>query len=273
MAAAKATLLLAFAALLCVAVRRLSAATRHLLWATALCASLLLPVLSFIKMWEVPMLPARMSVLSSPVATEATENGKAFETPGARVPIYSPRSPGANEGLVKVSESQTGGASFDEVPLPNSPASPTPQGTTTPVLPRLLDTALAVWGLGVLLLILKLLAGFAATNLLTRRADAFADPALTGLFSSLLTELNLEGRVRLLRSERTSMPIVYGIIRPAVLLPTEAEAWSEERQRMVLLHELTHVTRRDCLTQMLAQMACAFYWFNPFVWIAARRLR
>jgi len=124
-----------------------------------------------------------------------------------------------------------------------------------------------------LLLLLKLLAGFAATSMLSRRATKFTDPTLTELFSSLLTEVNLKGRVRLLRSERTSMPIVYGIIRPAVLLPAEAEKWSEERRRMVLLHELTHVTRRDCLTQMLAQLACAVYWFNPFVWVAARRLR
>jgi hypothetical protein len=69
------------------------------------------------------------------------------------------------------------------------------------------------------------------------------------------------------------MPIVYGVLRPAVLLPAGAEEWSEERQRMVLLHELTHITRRDCLTQMMAQVACAFYWFDPLIWYAARRLR
>jgi hypothetical protein len=118
-----------------------------------------------------------------------------------------------------------------------------------------------------------LLAGFIATRLLTRRAVEFTEPALTEMFSSLLIEINLKSKVRLLRSERTSMPVVCGILRPAVMLPAEADAWSAERRRMVLLHELTHVTRRDCLTQMMAQMACAFYWFNPFIWFAARRLR
>jgi hypothetical protein len=32
------------------------------------------------------------------------------------------------------------------------------------------------------------------------------------------------------------------------------------------------VARRDCLTQHLAQVACALYWFNPLVWIVERRM-
>jgi beta-lactamase regulating signal transducer with metallopeptidase domain len=274
LAALKATLLLAFAALLCASVRRLSAATRHLILATALCASLLLPFLSFIKIWELPILPSGISVLISHSETGSRGDGEASETPGARVATHLPSSYGASDGFPKASEFQTRATSPGEFTSPRATGSQMPlHATATPLLPSLLNTILAVWGLGVLLLLLKLLAGFVATNLLTRRANGFADPSLTGLFSTLLAEVNLKGRVRLLRSERTSMPIVYGIVRPAVLLPAEAEAWSEERRRMVLLHELTHVTRRDCLTQMLAQVACAFYWFNPFVWIAARRLR
>jgi beta-lactamase regulating signal transducer with metallopeptidase domain len=148
-----------------------------------------------------------------------------------------------------------------------------PQQRSAPSLPTLVNWALAIWVVGAVLLLFRLLVGFLSTKLLTRGAVEFKDAKMVGLFSSLLTELQLKGKVRLLRSERTLMPIVCGVLRPAVLLPASADDWSEERSRMVLLHELTHVTRKDCLTQMLAQTACAFYWFNPFVWHAARRLR
>lgn len=68
-------------------------------------------------------------------------------------------------------------------------------------------------------------------------------------------------------------PMTWGLLRPKILLPAEAAAWSIERRRLVLLHELAHVARRDCLSRLAAALACALYWFHPAVWHAARRLR
>src|SRR4029079_5814524 len=80
-------------------------------------------------------------------------------------------------------------------------------------------------------------------------------------------------RVRFLRAANASMPMAWGIFRPSVLMPADADAWPSDRLRIVLLHELAHVKRRDCLTHLFAQMAFAAYWFNRLAWVAARHLR
>lgn len=74
-------------------------------------------------------------------------------------------------------------------------------------------------------------------------------------------------------SARCTTPMAWGLLRPVVMLPPSAREWDEVRRRVVLLHEMAHVERRDCLTQALAQMACAFYWFHPLVWMGASAMR
>src|SRR5206468_101842 len=76
-----------------------------------------------------------------------------------------------------------------------------------------------------------------------------------------------------LQADGPAMPMTWGMRRPAILLPAEADAWTPERRRDVLLHELAHVKRHDFLIQLIARVACAVYWFHPLVWLAATRLR
>jgi hypothetical protein len=68
-----------------------------------------------------------------------------------------------------------------------------------------------------------------------------------------------------------SVPAVAGVLRPILLLPLEAGEWAADVRRAVALHELAHVARRDALSQLVGQVACACYWFVPLVWHGARR--
>jgi carboxyl-terminal processing protease len=69
------------------------------------------------------------------------------------------------------------------------------------------------------------------------------------------------------------MPMTWGWRRPVILLPGDAATWGEERLRTALLHELAHVRRGDCLTQLLLRIVSAWQWFNPLSWWTLGRVR
>jgi beta-lactamase regulating signal transducer with metallopeptidase domain len=117
-----------------------------------------------------------------------------------------------------------------------------------------------------------MLLGIAALFRLASRSKPIADEACTTLLARLSSQLAIAAPVRLLQSDRRTMPMIWGIRRPTILLPTDALAWPDQRLRLVLLHELAHVKRRDGLTQLIAQFARAVYWFNPLAWFAFHRL-
>ena len=56
------------------------------------------------------------------------------------------------------------------------------------------------------------------------------------------------------------------------MLPMEARDWPRERARVVLLHELSHISRWDYLTQVTARAACSLHWFNPLAWLGLRKM-
>jgi hypothetical protein len=75
-------------------------------------------------------------------------------------------------------------------------------------------------------------------------------------------------RVRLLVSDEIAMPMTWGSKPALLILPVEALTWSDERARVVLLHEIAHVLRTDWLTHALARLVAALHWFNPLAWVA-----
>ena len=65
--------------------------------------------------------------------------------------------------------------------------------------------------------------------------------------------------------------MAFGVRRATILMPAGAQSWTEERRRVVLLHELAHVRRADAATHMLARVAVSLFWWNPLAWFAWRQ--
>jgi beta-lactamase regulating signal transducer with metallopeptidase domain len=236
----KATALLGIAAIMQLVVfRRASAATRHLVWTIALVSVLLLPVVSLVgPAWTVEIPAATKPVSVVPVATS------------------------------------------EDAPLEiaTAPASPVIASESTPALPRAANVSwslalIIVYCAGAIGLLIYLLAQQWSVRRFARQATLVEDRAWTRLLGECAEAVGICRPVRLLRSRTHGVPLAFGTRRPSIVIPDIADQWTQDRRRAVLLHELAHVARRDCLTQSVAFGACALYWFHPALWWVAGRLR
>ncbi len=233
----KASILLGLAGMIQVLTfHRTSAAMRHLVWTLAIASALLLPVASLaLPAWAVTMVAVREPAL--------------VETPAATLD---------DRAVVE-----------EVLPTPGE-AAPAPRrhGSTAWWM-----ALAAVYAAGVLVMLARF--GLDRRNLkrLAREGIEVRDQEWTGLLEDCAARLRVRRPVRLLRSRERSMPMAFGTRQPTIVVPAIADTWAEDRRRAVVLHEMAHVARYDCLTQTLAFAACALYWFHPAAWWAARRLR
>jgi beta-lactamase regulating signal transducer with metallopeptidase domain len=216
------------------------AAARHAVWRTALLVTL-----------AMPLLLAAGPAVRVPVPSSLLREGRA----AARRPAYRP-----------------GPDPLAGIGAPGTSASPA-MATAPPPSRKMADLALLGWATVATLLLLRVAAGALAVERLRAGARPLHSPALERVRDDVSRRLGVRRPVPLLTSGRVSAPATIGWLRHAVLLPPWAAAWDPEEARAVLAHELAHVARWDCLTHALAQVTCALYWFNPLVWLAARRLR
>lgn len=255
----RAAAVVVLAALFVRTVSRNPAALRHLAWTLALGSVLVVPVLTQVLPWRLPLMPVR-----------------ALQTP----------KPGADPGIAPASETKPRlakdgsgvfGAADDH--KAQSEASGTDGAQAgLPAPPNRLRMSFGgiaplLWAGVAALLVLRLLVGFLLLARVTREARELDSADWLGLLDRACRRLDVRLVPRLLVSDKIAMPCTAGWRRPVILLPAGAEEWDRDRRQVVLLHELAHVKRRDFLPHILAQAACAFQWFNPLVWVAAHRMR
>ena len=58
---------------------------------------------------------------------------------------------------------------------------------------------------------------------------------------------------------------ITGVFRPRIYLPDNLDS---EQQKYILLHEQTHIRRKDYIFKLLGFAGVCLHWFNPLVWIA-----
>lgn len=247
---AKATIILIAALAITRTMQHASAGARHLVWLVTLGTLMLVPVLAAwaplrIAILDAPLeAPARVAAdrpidarFEQPTAdTDVRRDGSHLTTPAA--------APSAIDRLRTRMDEMSG-----------------------------FSIVLAIWAAVVLCIVMSLAWAGYAVRRIVRQARPLESPDWVNPLFEIADRLGLDEAPRLLQSDTMKMPFACGVLRPTIILPAEAEQWTLDRRRAVLLHELAHVRRRDLLGHTLGRLACAVYWFHPLVWTAAKQLR
>ena len=223
------------------ALRKASASTRHMVWAGAIVAALLMPGLLRVQALRV--------TVPSPLALWSP----AFE-----------RADRVGSLVVDTRPSVTGRVTVPVIRRASDIASATAFPTARSVIA-------VVWVMGFVAILLRVFGGVIMTSRL-RRAGRHSSAGWSEDGRTMAHALGIRG-VTFTESAVLRTPIVCGVVSPVVIMPADASHWTAGRRHAVLLHELSHVKRHDCLTQMLSRFMCAVYWFHPLAWLAAHRLR
>ncbi len=84
----------------------------------------------------------------------------------------------------------------------------------------------------------------------------------------------IKRKVTIWCSTHISSPVTFGFFKPVILLPVALlNSLSIQQAEALILHELNHIKQHDYLLNWLLVITENLFFFNPFVLIAARKIR
>lgn len=141
-------------------------------------------------------------------------------------------------------------------------------------LARALPWLVAAWGVGVLLLSVRVVGGWAVATRLARSGRPATTSGLERSLARLCGVMRISRPVRLLESVRVEVPTLVGWLRPAILFPAATLVGLTPAQlEVVLAHELAHVRRLDYLVNLLQTAVETLLFYHPAVWWVSQKVR
>ncbi len=154
---------------------------------------------------------------------------------------------------------------------------PPPQPAPPSAVPKvnlLPQLALIGWAIVESGLLLRLVIANIALWKRLKRGVAVEDPEVLSLLQECCAEAGVKSPPALLITSAVSAPAAAGVAKPCILIPPGLfDGLSRGEQRLVLLHELTHIRRHDVAANWVFALIQIVHWFNPILWLAFARLR
>ncbi len=135
--------------------------------------------------------------------------------------------------------------------------------------PSALDIAAIIWLAGMAAFGASITIGNIRFSLKLKRNREYTAPGFSALMAQCKKEFGISQHIPVIRASEIHTAAVYGIIRPKLLIsPQIFDTLAEQEKRHILMHELSHIKRKDTLTCLVMTILNIVHWFNPIIWIA-----
>ena len=146
-------------------------------------------------------------------------------------------------------------------------------GSFAAMLPAVLT---GVWLVGSLVMLLMWSTRWRRVAAVVRNASVVEEGRVVATLRALESRSQRSIPTRplpLLSSDDSMEPGVFGVLRPVLVWPRSmTERLSDAQLEAILVHELTHVGRRDNLVAIVQMIVQSLFWFHPLVWWLGARL-
>ncbi len=136
------------------------------------------------------------------------------------------------------------------------------------------QTVCVIWLLGMFAMILLIVKSWQSLNIIRKSALPLQHAKTRALYAECLAEMNILKNIPIYSTAFLKSPMIVGWWKPQIYLPIHLISnYDAERLRYMLFHELQHYKHQDALINHFINLAAVFYWFNPFVWYALKKMR
>ena len=131
-----------------------------------------------------------------------------------------------------------------------------------------------IWCIGIFVMGIRFARCWAMTQLLRRHGTSIPEQRWLELFDSVRKQLGVSRTLRLLQSTIAGTPMVIGWLKPAILIPTSVfTSLDAEEIRLIFMHELVHIRRRDHLVNIMQGIVEILLFFHPIIWWLSLQIR
>lgn len=133
--------------------------------------------------------------------------------------------------------------------------------------------AYILWVIGVFTLTFCTIYANIKLNIKFNKNRISNDKKLDDILNSCKEKMNINKRLTLIVSNEVKSAAIFGLFNPKLLLPGQViNRLSDNEVQHIILHELSHLKRKDIVIKWIMTAMQIIHWFNPIIWYSFYRM-